>query len=273
MTDLWVRLVGTLAVSRGGTVHIGGEVGSRKARLLLALLALEGGRPVPADSIVDSLWAGEPPRRAAEGLATLVSRLRGTFGQEIVAGGREGYRLGRGVGTDLREAATRIAVARRLLDGGRPVAALACARRALELLGDVVGRGGTLGRVLADLPDGAVTRRAAALHTDLLRQARHAAAAAGPDAGDHATAVCAARAAVAADALDEVACRLLMRAHLAAGEAGYALAAYEELRDALADALGCDPAPMTRDLHTAALRAGRLRPAPAWSDHGVGVGG
>nr|BFE77607.1 hypothetical protein GCM10020093_002080 [Planobispora longispora] len=45
-----------------------------------------------------------------------------------------------------------------------------------------------------------------------------------------------------------------MRAHEAAGEPGRALAAYERLRETLAEELGADPARITRDLHEAILR-------------------
>jgi DNA-binding SARP family transcriptional activator len=57
-----VRLAGTLAVTCGGLPdHV--AVGSRKARLLLALLAVSRGRVVPTDRIVDVLWTGQRPRR------------------------------------------------------------------------------------------------------------------------------------------------------------------------------------------------------------------
>ena len=57
-----VQLVGALAVMRDGS---GAEasVGSRKARVLLALLAAHRGAHVPLGQIVDALWCEQPPQR------------------------------------------------------------------------------------------------------------------------------------------------------------------------------------------------------------------
>ena len=56
-----------------------------------------------------------------------------------------------------------------------------------------------------------------------------------------------------------------MRAYVARGEPARALSAYERLRADLASELGVDPAPQTRDLHTAVLRGTDPgdEPAPA----------
>ncbi|MER5211699.1 tetratricopeptide repeat protein [Streptomyces sp. NPDC002838] len=52
------------------------ELGSDKIRVLLALLALDVGRPVALGVIVDRLWDGEPPPHARENAHSYVSRLR-----------------------------------------------------------------------------------------------------------------------------------------------------------------------------------------------------
>ncbi|MER6628585.1 tetratricopeptide repeat protein [Streptomyces sp. NPDC000987] len=52
------------------------ELGSDKERALLALLALDVGRPVALDVLVDRLWDGEPPPRARGSVHSYVSRLR-----------------------------------------------------------------------------------------------------------------------------------------------------------------------------------------------------
>ena len=62
----WIRLASALAVDRpGGDTLEGRELGSRKARTLLALLAAERGALVPLDRIVEALWpeAYRPPTR------------------------------------------------------------------------------------------------------------------------------------------------------------------------------------------------------------------
>ena len=53
-----VRLLGPIEVARAGTpVAFGGP----KPRALLAALALEAGRVVSVDRLVEALWPGEPP--------------------------------------------------------------------------------------------------------------------------------------------------------------------------------------------------------------------
>ncbi|MEU6573570.1 tetratricopeptide repeat protein [Streptomyces sp. NPDC046805] len=52
------------------------ELGSDKERTLLAALALDVGRPVALDMLMDRLWDGEPPPHARENTHSYVSRLR-----------------------------------------------------------------------------------------------------------------------------------------------------------------------------------------------------
>jgi DNA-binding SARP family transcriptional activator len=88
----------------------------------------------------------------------------------------------------------------------------------------------------------------------LLRRARNTAATAALEIGDARTAIAVAEAAVTVDPFDEIAHRVLMLAHHANGELAHALLTYERLRATLADELGIDPTPATRDLHLALLR-------------------
>ena len=78
------------------------------------------------------------------------------------------------------------------------------------------------------------------------RRPAHRAPAAALAVGDPASALTFAEAAVAEDPFDEPAVRLLLKAASAAGEPARGLAAYERLRRTLADELGTDPAPETR---------------------------
>jgi DNA-binding SARP family transcriptional activator len=265
MTEACVRLVGPVTVRWGGRGYAGRDLGSRKARTLVALLSVEPGRLVSMDRIVEMLWPGRPPLRPPANVATLVSRLRSTFGPDIVVGGRSGYRLGDDVTTDLDEVMEMLTAARARLAAGYPVRALAAATGALELAGAALRPDGLRGAeavVLADQPDSTWAETARVAHRELLRRGRHTAAAAAIHAADHPTALAAARAGVAADPLDETACRWLMRAYCALGEPGRALRAYERLRVTLARDLGCDPARATRNLHLAVLRDEQcLRPS------------
>lgn len=52
------------------------ELGSDKARILLASMALTAGRPISADALMDRLWDDDPPPHARESLHTYVSRIR-----------------------------------------------------------------------------------------------------------------------------------------------------------------------------------------------------
>jgi DNA-binding SARP family transcriptional activator len=241
----WLRLVGEFTVGRGDRRWVTTEVGSRKARTLLAMLAVERGRLVTVDRAAEVLWGTTPPRRPAANVATLVSRLRGTLGSDAIVGRRNGYRLGRAISVDLFEAAELVAQAEARL-AGDPAVAVASARRALDVLAG--------GEVLPEQPVADWTEYARNVHAGQLRRARHAVAEGALRTGDLATALTAAEAAVAADPIDETAYRALMRAHDAAGEPASALAAYGRLRAVLAGELGTDPAPATRDLRVAILR-------------------
>lgn len=242
---LKVRVLGRFAVCRAGRVYTTTAVGSRKARTLLAVLALHR-EYVSVDRITAALWADVPPRNPAANIATLVSRLRSEFGTSIIAGAAAGYRLGGGVRVDLFDAAELVNEAEPRVVGQQPAMALRAAKRAVELL----DRDG----VLTDQPEARWADPARRLHIDLLRRARHAAADAALRTGDFRTARLAAEAAVTADAFDEAACRMLMLAHHAAGESARALIAYQQLRAILAAELGVDPALATRNLHTAILQ-------------------
>ena len=88
-----MRLAGTFRVVRDGIELTDGQIGSRKSRTLLKLLAVERPGLVPVDRIVDILWPNERPTAPEQNVATLVSRLRAVLGADLVQGGRAGYRL------------------------------------------------------------------------------------------------------------------------------------------------------------------------------------
>lgn len=70
---LRVDLLGPLALRVDGAPV---EVPGRRRRVLLALLALAGGRVVGVDRLVDALWEDAPPENAEAALHNHVSRLR-----------------------------------------------------------------------------------------------------------------------------------------------------------------------------------------------------
>lgn len=238
---LTVLVIGALAVRAPDRVLRGIEVGSRKARTLLAMLAVCA-EHTTAGRLAAALWADASPRDPPANIATLVSRLRARLGAAVIEKDGAGYRLGVHVRVDLRDTAELVAHAESLT--GLP--AYAAARRATRVLES--------GQVLAEEPDAAWAEPARDWHHGLLRRARHTLAAAALRVGDLQTARAAAETATTADMFDETAHRLLMRAHHAAGEPAQAVLAYERLRATLATELGIDPAPRTQELHLAILR-------------------
>ncbi len=249
-----LRLAGSFRLVQGEADGAELVVGSPKERRLLALLAVHRGRSVSTDTIMAVLWDGNLPRRPAENVATLVSRLRALLGSDVILGDRGAYRLGNvpAVSVDADEAAQLLATALRRMAQGTPSLAGTAAARALELLGD--------GVALIGEPDADWVDQARMQCQQLVRSARHCAAAAALGTGDVEDARAMAGAAVAADHFDEIAYRLLMTAHQAAGEPAKAIGAYQRLRAELADELGIEPAPQTCEVYLAVLRGGRPSP-------------
>jgi DNA-binding SARP family transcriptional activator/tetratricopeptide (TPR) repeat protein len=245
-----LRLAGAFGVVLAGRELAPGEVGSRKARTLLKLLAVERRGLLSADRIADVLWdaAGGPPAEPGQAVATLVSRLRAVLGPGVIRGGRDGYRLGGepDVSVDL-DVAARYCEHAELRLPAVAAAALAAAGHAAELL--------AAGTALADEPYAAWADPARAELRAPLRRVRLTAAQAALAAGDPDAAGRYAEAAMTYDPLDEAACRLSMSAAALAGEPARALLAYAALRARLGEELGADPAPQTRKLHLAILRA------------------
>ncbi|MEV1177649.1 BTAD domain-containing putative transcriptional regulator, partial [Nonomuraea sp. NPDC049784] len=86
-----ISILGPLEVEGdGGPVAVGGF----RLRALLAVLALEAGRTVTAERLIDALWPDEPPANAANALQTLVKRLRMALRPyEVVESRPGGYAL------------------------------------------------------------------------------------------------------------------------------------------------------------------------------------
>jgi DNA-binding SARP family transcriptional activator/tetratricopeptide (TPR) repeat protein len=262
-----LRLAGNFAVSRGGTPVAGPDLGSRKARTLLKLLAVERPRTVTAARIAEVLWGAAQPAGPAENIATFVSRLRRILGADVILGGRPGYRLGPppAVQVDLDEAARWADEAERRLAAAEPALAVAAATRGHDVL--------AAGLVLEDEPDAEWAQPARVEQAVLLRRVRHVLAEAALAAGDPSAAAAAAVAAVSDDPYDERARRALMRGLAAGGEPARALATYAELRHLLAEELGADPAAQTQQLHLAVLREQELPPGGAAQPGGAAPGG
>ena len=236
--------MGRFTVGLDGSEVSPEDIGSRKARTLLKLLAVDSERLYPIDALTDAIWGSHPPERPADNLATLVSRLRARLGADVVQGNRSGWRLGESAAVDLDVAARLVGQARICLEAGDAAVAVVAGQNAERKL---------TGDVLPDEPAADWVGPARTRAVMELRQARHLTAQAALEVDDPSLAAAVADRALGADPLDEQAARLLMRAQHYAGEPGRALATFEALRAALADELGADPGPPTRALHLAIL--------------------
>ncbi|MDL4818052.1 ATP-binding protein [Actinomadura opuntiae] len=249
-----VRVLGTFAVHVAGVPT---DLGGPRRRSVLARLAAAHGRMVPADRLVDDLWAGTAPPHAAAGLQSFVSHLR-----RALEPGRPPRTPARVLVTEPPGYALRLpddAVdawrfdalidrAARLLDAGDPSGARRDAEAALaEWRGPAYAEFAALPWAAAEAARLDERRRLAVERRAEAMLALGTAAEAVPDLEAH----------TAAHPLREEAWRLLALALYRAGRQGDALAALRRARAALTEELGVDPGPALRD-----LEAGILAQAP-----------
>jgi ABC-2 type transport system ATP-binding protein len=76
-----IRVLGPVEAWAGATRL---QLGPRKQRLILGVLATEANRQVSIDRLVDLAWPVSPPRTAAHAVRVHVSNLRGTFAKADV---------------------------------------------------------------------------------------------------------------------------------------------------------------------------------------------
>ncbi|MFB9839746.1 AfsR/SARP family transcriptional regulator, partial [Actinoallomurus acaciae] len=86
-----IGLLGPLEVADGAGRPV--EVGGARLRTLLILLALDAGRVVTAERLVDGVWGDAPPSGAANALQSLISRLRRAVPGLVIESHPSGYRL------------------------------------------------------------------------------------------------------------------------------------------------------------------------------------
>lgn len=255
-----VQLLGPVRVYDEDATPV--EVGGVRLRMLLARLALGGGRAVSADALVDGLWGQEPPADAANALQALASRLRKPLrGSAAVESASGGYRLSlRPEDVDVHRFEELAARGRRELAAGRADEAAGLLAKALGLW---------QGDALADVLDAPFAQPVATR----LQSLRTAAAEDRWDSelqrGRYGEVLPDLEAAGAERPLSERVAGLRMRALSAAGRQSDALAVYEAIRERLGDELGVDPSAELRETHLALLRgelkAPRERAEPAVS--------
>ncbi|MYY85683.1 hypothetical protein GT044_31275, partial [Streptomyces sp. SID335] len=69
------------------------SVGGQRLRALLAALALQANRTATVGTLIEEVWAGDPPADAPAALQALVGRLRRAVGKDAVVSAPGGYRL------------------------------------------------------------------------------------------------------------------------------------------------------------------------------------
>ena len=73
------RLLGDVE-ARSGELRL--DIGPTRQRCVLVALLVDVNRPLPADQLIDRIWAGDLPHRARNALAGYISRLRQAIGQD-----------------------------------------------------------------------------------------------------------------------------------------------------------------------------------------------
>ncbi|WP_266548987.1 BTAD domain-containing putative transcriptional regulator [Streptomyces sp. NBC_01142] len=230
------------------------EVGGVRLRMLLARLALEEGRTVSVDSLIDGLWGEEPPADAANALQALVSRLRRVLrGSAAVESASGGYRLSvRAEDVDVHRFEDLAARGRRALAAGRP-------DEAASLLGTALGL--WQGAALADVLDAPFAGPVATRLDDLRTVAAEDRCDAELRLGRYGEVLADLEAAGAERPLSERVAGLRIRALSAAGRQSDALSVYEAIRKRLGDELGVDPSAELREIHLVLLRGELETPA------------
>ncbi|MEA2135087.1 MAG: hypothetical protein QOC68_2996 [Solirubrobacteraceae bacterium] len=244
-----LRLLGPLEAHFDGRPI---ELGPRKQRAVLAMLALEAGRTVSSDRLAEGLWGDELPASAPKMVQVYVSHLRRLLEGDsvrIVTRGR-GYEL------QLSDGEIDVVRFERLLEQSRPREALALWRG--EALADV-----------ADEPFAAAEIRRldelwlrgseSAIDVDLVE-------------GRHADVLGELERLVAAHPLREHLHAQYMLALYRSGRQSEALAAYRDARAGLVEQIGVEPGGELRRLHDAILAQDpALEPAAAAAEPGRGA--
>jgi predicted ATPase len=227
-----------------------------KLRAFLAVLALQPGRVVPSEQLIDALWGEAPPTEVRNGLQGLASKLRRTLGDgDLVAMRGAGYAL------ELPSDAIDAHRFEGLVAEARAASADGDLTRAAELLteADSLWRGDPLADfAYEDFAAGAITRLA-----ELRLSATEERLDTELQLGRHLGAVAQLEELVATHPLRERLRCLLMLALYRAGRQADALRAYQEGRHILGEELGLEPGHELRALEAAILAQDESLDAPA----------
>jgi len=234
-----LRLLGAVrALVDGAEV----DLGPARQRCVLAALAVDAGRVVSVERLIDRVWGGHPPLRARQTLVNYVSRLRQVLSADVLVRRSGGYTPAvRPAQVDLHRFRDLCSAAHAEDD-----------RRALPLWREALGlwRGEALTGVDGEWAEAERAR----LHRERL-DAESGLTDTALRLGHGEDLVAALSARVTEHPLDErVAGQYLLALHRA-GRTADALEHYRRLRGRLVEELGTDPGPALREVHQRVLAA------------------
>lgn len=226
-----MRLLGPVEVSADGSPL---TLGGKQRRTLLAILAVNAGRAVSTDRLIDELWGESPPKAARKSVQAHIAHLRRTLNveEEALAPTDNGYIL------HIEPEALDTNRFERLFEEGRqllqadPHAATERLDQALALF---------RGAPLAGLADEAHSLRVEASRLEEMRLAATEERLEAQIRTEETEAVAEAERLVAEHPLRERSWGLLMRSLYLSGRQGEALGAFSRARQILAEELGIEP--------------------------------
>ncbi|HUZ38965.1 MAG TPA: tetratricopeptide repeat protein [Streptosporangiaceae bacterium] len=236
------RALGPIELWSAGQLR---DLGSARARCVLAILLLTPRTIVPAEALIDRLWDTRPPPKARESLSVYIARLRASLRQALgdsvrVVGRANGYLL------DVEPETADVHRFRRLRRQADALATSGDYDHAALLLREADGL--WRGQALAGIRGDWVARM-----RDSLEEERRAAILARVECelelGRHADLVGELRHLLALYPLDETLTAHQMAALYWSGRPGDALSLYRETRRRLIDEQGTEPGPMLSALH------------------------
>jgi len=233
----WRALGPVEAVVAGQVV----DLGPPRQRALFGLLLSRVDRPVAVDTVIEDLWAGDPPAAAMASVRAYVSNLRRILEPDrpprapatVLRTRAPGYLLdSQGVEFDVRQFTLHAQAGRAALNSADPTQALSEFDAALE---------SWRGQPYADMPDAAWAVPEIARLDEVRLSVVEGRCEAQLALGDHHSAVAELELHVRGHPLREHGCALLALALYRAGRQAEALALLRATRARLADELGIDP--------------------------------
>jgi DNA-binding SARP family transcriptional activator len=221
------------------------DLGSARARAIVAMLLLTPRTIVPAETLIDRLWDTRPPPKARESLSAYVARLRASLRESVgdtvqLVGRARGYVL------DVDPEVIDVHQFRRLRRQADALAASGDYDHAATLLREADGlwRGPALAGIRGDwvgrMRDGLEEERRGAILERVECEL---------ELGRHADLVGELRQLLAQYPLDETFVAHQMTALYWSGRPGEALSLYRDTRRLLIDEQGAEPGPVLADLH------------------------